>query len=258
MSFGDYKDLSIPVHARQYRNVDRYRPGLETGLCAFAQCRPGRHHIVDQQNGPALYPPLLRFVDPNGPRHGIPALLCGHPVQFPRRRGAFEQVWEIVEPIEPRNTASQQGGLIVTAIEQTTPMQGHRGNHGLRNNQRSGRIGKPISHRIRQIRPIPMFEPQYHCAGVAAIEHHRTSAIPWFWLESTIITKITRFRRANEGASATLAGMVHDERRLRPAFRTQATLHLDQFVAGEALWRVDQFGQPLHFPFNYLDCAAQT
>ncbi len=258
MSFGDYKDLSIPVHARQHCNADRYRSGLETGLCAFTQCRPGRHDIVDQENSSALYPPLLRSVDPYGPRHGIPALLCGHAVQFSRRRGAFEQVGEIVEPIEPRNTAGQQGGLIVTAVKQPTPMQGHRGNHGLWHDQRGRGIGKPISHRMRQIRPISMFEPQHHSAGVAAIEHHRPSTIPWFWLESTIITKIARFRRANEGASATLAGMIHDERRLRPAFRTQAAFHLDQFVAGEALWRVDQFGQPLHFPFNYLDCAAQT
>lgn len=68
----------------------------------------------------------------------------------------LQQIRAVFQPGKAGHLGRQDGGLVVTALEQPAPMQGHGRDQHARSQDRFRRPHEPCPRRTDQIKPIPM------------------------------------------------------------------------------------------------------
>lgn len=216
------------------------RPGIPERRGAGGERSTGGQHIVDQQDGPAGNCRPMPWGTADRTRHiGKPPRPVA-PILTAGRPRTPEKIDLAVEAGFPRQRLREKGGLIVAPSEQPPPMERHRHDDRVGQQQRFRRLPEPPPRRALQFRPVSVLERENQPPPGSRIGKDGARPVPAGAGDQATVTEHPFIGSTGKRQATGVADQTLQKRHVPPAGCAKAEILRHRRGAGHALRRIER------------------
>ena len=246
---------------RQYQHINVFGVRGKTGLGRRAQSRPGRHHIVNDQNVAACDVGSVPWIHRDLACGLGEPLFGGLAVQNLRLFRAQQEVGTMRKSRAGTEGLGEQSGLIVFSTQKPQPMKRY-GRHDCIRVKVEGTCSvlQPKCRRAYHVLAVTVFEPKDQLAGLFPIEQRGATTLPGGPVCQTRVAHqaVARLVVARQGHTAAVTHNRADERRFSPTGSAQTKVAVHHVATGNAARWVKKFQRCLNSVPNPHISPAMT